>query len=474
LPLERWGEAVARSFLVSTLVAANLFGACLASAADAPPPDDAGSRLQATVDPIIEAFLKESGAPGAGLVIVHRGKVVVLKGYGESDRETHEPSTAETVWPIASITKVLTAIAVMQQVEQGKMKLDADIGIYLKRLKVPEGFDRPITLADTLRHTSGLDELPGRLLEHSPGAMPLDEFLAGKLVRYRAPGDYTSYSSYGMALAGVALEDVSGELYATYLEQHLFSPLGLESTRIMLRDDDAAGVATPYALDDAAATKISYEWYATPPTSSGAMSLTDMAKLMIELTSDTPRIVSRATLDLMMTQQATLNPQVPGWGYGFQLDEANGQRIAEHGGDIGGFAALMSIVPGQQLGIFTVNHGEGSSLRFAIRKAVLDLLFSVPPRIPPRTAVIDLSPFVGVYRASFQCHTCKEPSPVPEFEVTSDLQGGLSLWGSIWYPLGDDVFENSVDRRRVAFIREAEGRVIALTGGSWRVGERVR
>jgi hypothetical protein len=206
--------------------------------------------------------------------------------------------------------------------------------------------------------------------------------------------------------------------------------------------------------------------------------------VMIDLTADQPRLLSRAILDEMTKQQATLHPNIPGWGYGFQLDKAHGRAIAEHGGDIGGFAALMSIVPQERLGIFTVNHGEGSGLRFDVRKAVLDHLFYVPPTgFPPRIdGGGDLSPYVGLYRASFQCHTCKEPSPVPEFEVTSDVQGGLTLWGSTWLPDpdGPDLFVNSIDLvhsvrdRRIAFIRDADGRIVALSGGSWRVGERVR
>ena len=91
-------------------------------------------------------------------------------------------------------------------------------------------------------------------------------------MRWRAPGGYPAYSTYGIALAGTALEDVSGERYADYMKAHVFAPLGMVSARIMVRREDTAGVATPYALDDGKATRMAYEWYATPPASSGTTS----------------------------------------------------------------------------------------------------------------------------------------------------------------------------------------------------------
>ena len=338
---------------------------------------------------------------------------------------------------------------------------------------MPATFPQPITLADTLRHTSGLDELPGRRFDDPAKVPPMQDFLAGHLVRHRAAGDYTSYSTYGIALAAAALHDVTGEPYEAYLRRRLFEPLGLTSARIMLRPADARGVAAPYELDDGKARRIGYEWYATPPTSSAALSLEDIGRLLADLTSARPRLLSRATLELMTAQQATLDPRIPGWGYGFQLDRANGRGIAEHGGDIGGFAALMSILPRERLAIFTVSHGEGSNLRFRIRQAVLDALYPAPPPAAPPAVKVDVAPYLGTYRASFRCHSCAEPPPVPEFAVEADGKGGVSLWGTDWTPIGADGFADPETGRRIVFLRGPDGTVTAVAGGAWRVGERV-
>ncbi|HEY7007206.1 MAG TPA: serine hydrolase domain-containing protein, partial [Sphingomicrobium sp.] len=207
--------------------------------------------VAATVDPIIEKSLAETGAPGASFILVQNGRVVYSKGYGFSDlarREKVDP--ARTVWPIASITKTVTALAVMQLVDNGKVDLDTDINRYLKRLKVPSQGYGPLTLRQLLSHTGGLDELPGRQFDGTGTPPDMAAFLSTRLKRYRAPGLETAYSTYGIMLAAVALEDVTGEPYDRYVREHIFEPAGMTSARFVERKGDEQGVATPYRLKD--------------------------------------------------------------------------------------------------------------------------------------------------------------------------------------------------------------------------------
>jgi CubicO group peptidase (beta-lactamase class C family) len=258
------------------------------------------------------------------------------------------------------------------------------------------------------------------------------------------------------------------------MKAHVFAPLGMVSARIMVRREDTAGVATPYVLDDGKATRMAYEWYATPPASSAAMSLNDMAKLLHDLTTPKPRLLTRTTRDDMMRQHSRIHREIPGWGYGFQLDRVAGHRVAEHGGDIGGFAGLLSVLPEDELAIYVVNHGEGSSLRFRVRDAVIKALLPTAPAAAPARTAVDVTSYLGKYRAAFQCHTCAEPGNSPEFEVGTDGKGNLTLWGSTWVPAGNDVFVDSEDRdKRIAFLRNPAGQVTVVGGSAWRVGERV-
>lgn len=423
----------------------------------------------APIDAKIGSELQRTGTPGAALVVVRNGRIAHARGYGLADVEAGRAADADTVWPIASMTKVLTAIAAMQFVEAGQLSLEESVATYLDDLPIPDAYDRPILVADLLRHTSGLDELPGRRVARARDVQPLRTFLAGHLVQYRPPGSFTSYSSYGMSLAGLLVEELSGMSYAEYVQARIFRPLGMNDSRIMVRAGDERGVAAPYEIEDGRATRIDYEWYSTPPVASAVASAMDMGRLIVALTEHT--ILSRPTLHAMMMTQATLHPAVPGWGYGFQIDSVNGRTVAEHGGDIGGFAGLLVIVPEERLGFFIMHHGEGSSLRFAVRQMLLDTLLPAGVSTPVPLRGVDLTPYVGAYRASFACHTCDDGPPVPEFDVTIS-DGALELWGDRWVPIGQDLFARADGLAKLAFVRDEGGRVTALTGGSWRVGER--
>jgi CubicO group peptidase (beta-lactamase class C family) len=450
-----------------------LLAACRAGMA--PPPEPAASRSVVnpalrTIDAKIESELQRTGTPGAAFVVVRDGRIIHARGYGLADVESRRPADADTPWPIASITKVLTATAAMQLVEAGKLSLEQRVATYLKQPRVPDQYNTPIIVADLLRHTSGLDELPGRRVARAADVRPLRDFLSDKLVQYRPPGTFTSYSSYGMSLAGLLVEELTGLSYAEYVRLRIFRPLGMNDSRFMTKAGEERGLATPYEIDDGKARRMDYEWYSTPPVASAVSSAMDMGRLLIGLTEAT--ILSRATLRSMMTTQATLHPDVPGWGYGYQLDSVNGRDVAEHGGDIGGFAGLLVVVPEERLGFFIIHHGEGSSLRFTVRQMLLDQLLPGRALSPAPLHSVDLTPYAGSYRASFNCHTCANRPPVPEFDVTVE-NGALQLWGKRWVPISKDLFASEDGRARLAFVRDDKGRITALTGGSWRVGERI-
>src|SRR5215212_9003541 len=127
------------------------------------------SELQQIFDPIFTSQMEKLHIPGAAISVVQDGKLMFSKGYGVADIEKQTPVVPDkTIFRIGSITKVFTAVAVMQMAERGKLKLTDDVNKYLKAVRVPNTFARPITFVDLLTHTSGLDEIsPGR---HSPNA----------------------------------------------------------------------------------------------------------------------------------------------------------------------------------------------------------------------------------------------------------------------------------------------------------------
>lgn len=439
------------------------------------------ARIGAVVDPIVTAEMRASGMPGAAFVFVHGDCVVYAKGYGRPDaaRET-AVDVQRTVWPIASITKLVTATAAMQLVGAGKLHLDRDVYRGLERLQAPRDGYAPITLRHLLSHTAGLDELPGRQFDGRTRP-DMAAFLRTRLVRYRPPGLRTAYSSYAIALTGVLLEDASGRSYADYVRSRIFEPAGMTGSRIMTIVGDERGVARPYRLTGGRAEAIPYEWYVTTPSSSAVATAADMARF-IRLHLRDGRIDGRRLLPAglareMRRQQATIHPALPGWGLGLQLDRVNGVDIAEHGGDIGGFSSLLTLMPTKDAGFFIVNHGEGTDLRYKVKAALLDALYpgrptEAPKPDPSMTEALRRA-YAGRYRSSFSCQTCGvEAGEVFEVAVKSD--GTLSVWGRRWVRLKPDLFVSDDGRRLLGFARDANGRVETMSGGSWRVANRLQ
>ncbi len=454
-----------------------------ADPASATPPAIRAETVAGAVDPIIRRALADEGIPGAAFVFVQDGRLVYAQGYGMADREKGVAvDVARTVWPVASITKLFTGVAALQLVDRGKLDLDRDVNRDLRRIAVPAQGYAPITLAHLLSHTSGLDELPGRRFDPDKGpAPPLADFLKGRLVRYREPGLYTAYSSYGIALAAVAVEDASGLAYEQYVRERILEPCGMTSSRFMLRGGDEKGVATPYEIDDGRAVAVPYEWYVTAPTSSLVATAPDMARFaMLHLAGGScgeQRILSETFARTMTLQKATIHPALPGWGYAFQLDVDNGRQLAEHGGDIAGFSSLLTLIPQERTAFFIVNHGEGHDLRFRVKRALLDALYpdaqprAVPKADPARAA--SLREYAGRYRSSLACHTCGDADRAQDFELTVRSEGTLELWSQQWMPLERDLFVRADGARLLGFARDPAGRVAVVSGGSWRVADRL-
>ena len=230
-------------YMASILV----FGACSLPlwGQDAKPGGNVQDRadLEAFFDGAIPVQLDSKHIAGAVVAVVSGDKVVFSKGYGYADIENRRKVDPEkTMFRIASISKLFTWTAVMQQVEEGKLDLDADINTYLKEVKVPSGYDKPVTLKNLLTHTPGFEDYVLGLFAHSPKDLPpLAEVLREQMpARVAAPGVISSYSNHGTALAGYAVACASGKSWEDYIEQRILQPLpvlGQEIVRKLRRQE---------------------------------------------------------------------------------------------------------------------------------------------------------------------------------------------------------------------------------------------
>jgi CubicO group peptidase (beta-lactamase class C family) len=439
--------------------------------------------VEALLDSVVPAAMLAEQIPGAVVSVVSGGRVVLSRGYGYADLETRRPMADSTIVRIGSISKVMSAVALAQLADRDRIRLDIDVNQYLRDLKVPATYPAPITPWHLLTHTAALDEIrPGTQADRREDVESLREFLRPRLVRYAPPGIATAYSTYGMTLAGLLVEDVSGQSFETYLVQNVWRPLGMNRTSIDVPAAQRALVAVPYDVEDGRPVRAPWEWYHTTPAASVNSTASDMAKFMLAQLAGRSAIMSEHMTREMQREQVTMHPMLPGWGFGWQqLQRPNGDRGVQHGGDVAGFSSLLTLLPSRDFGIFVASHREGSDLRFTVTRAVLERLFPAPAiagspssmHPSPEVAARQVARYAGRYRANIACHSCANPRPTTEIDVVANDDGTLSAFGGSFVEVSPRFFRSLDGLRRFGFREDRGGRITHLTVGSWQVLERV-
>ena len=453
---------------------------CVARIASAQSPAD----VRALLDSVVPAAMAAERIPGAVVSVVSGGRVIFAKGYGLADRDARRPMTDSTIVRIGSISKVMTAVAVAQLADRGRIHLDSGITRYLRDLRIRSRYRTPTTVRHLLTHTAALDEIrPGPRAESEASLQPLREYLRPRLVQYAPPGWATAYSTYGISLAGVIVEDVSGLPFERYLVDSIWRPLGMTRTSIAIPEPLRGQTATPYDVEGDSAVRAAWEWYHTTPASSVNSTALDMGRFMVAQLAGRSAILSEAMTREMQREQVTMHPMLPGYGLGWQQIRRGSEVGVQHGGDVAGFSSLVTLLPARRFGVFVAGHREGSDLRFTVTRAVLDRF--APARDPAAgTRPVSMHPsreaavraaarYVGHYRANIVCHSCASPRPVAEIDVVANQDGTLSAFNGRFVEVSPRFFRSEDGARRFGFREDSVGRITHVTLGSWQVLERV-
>ena len=431
-------------------------------------PDSAA--LASLVDSIVRREMGVQHIPGAAFVFVANGRMVYKKGFGVAnvDRNTLvDPDS--TLFRIGSISKLMTATALVQLADRDRVLLAVDVNRYLRSATVPQTFPAPVTAAHLLSHTAGFDEIrPGTQAADESGVQSLGEFLRTRLVRVRLPGEVPAYSTYGITLAGLLIEDVTGMPFEEYLRANIWRPLGMTRTAITLTSDLRARLAPGYEFANGRHVEQPYEWYHTTPASSINATAADMGRFLLAHLEDgasgSTRMLSADATRLMRQSHARGHPDVPGVGYGFFEGDYAGVRIVEHLGSVAGVSSALVLFPDQRSGFFLANHGESSTLRDSVKLAIVQRFYS-KPNVPPRAIALsseEARRFTGTYRWNVYCHTCGRPVPTMGPRVTYNDDGTLSFAGRRWARTGPLRFHRIDGAQTIGFREDGAGRIAHL------------
>jgi CubicO group peptidase (beta-lactamase class C family) len=465
---------------VSGAVAALLLTAVPAAART--PADVDG--IAAFMDAAIPAAMAEHDIPGGVFVLVADGRIAHAQGYGHTDLDRHTAvDPRRTRFDIGSVSKLLTATAVMQQVERGTLDLDQDVNTYLSDVQVPEAFGEPVTTAHLLTHTAGFAEryLLGSAASGPGRAAPLAESLSPLPERVRPPGVAHQYDNTGMALAGHVVERVSGEEFEEYVTRHILEPLGMTRSTYGRPVADADDVTPHETLPGVGASGPVPPMYVNALPTGGLWTTgEDIAAFMLAHLGggehDGTRVLDASSVVALQQTQFTPHPELAGIGYGFFEHRSGGRRGVQHGGSWVGASAHLYLLPDADLGLFVAfNHGAGVELTHALIYAALEEVLPVAATTvaaPPGDA--DLQALTGSYRWNRHDRTTfmRLVSTLAgiRLQVTDRGDGTLAtamapaelVADAAWQPSGGGVFVAQGGTSTLVFETGADGAVDGL------------
>ena len=453
----------------------------VASTMSTPALDDTAA-LGDFIDGIMKAHIEQLHIPGAVVAVIKNGRVLYAKGYGHQDIAKNIPVDPEkSLFRIGSTSKLFTWTAVMQLVEQGKLDLDGDVNSYLKTFKIPDKYGKPIRIRDLMTHSAGWEDgaFGYLIIEDSSKVEPIATTLQKHMpTRVRPPGELSSYSNYGAALAGLIVEQVSGVPFNDYIRRNILEPLDMKYATF---DEPPSPDLSPYsvvgyAYENGVYVPKPFEYVGGfRPAGSGSMSALSMTHFMIAHLQDgqygSVRILKPETAELMHKRAFANDPRLPGMALGFYEQEFNGTRVIGHAGDTQHMHTEMYIVPEAQVGIFASYVGDGGGpAREGLMRAFFDRYFpakvAAAPAAPPADFTTMAQKYVGDYRFARHSSTKFEKAlliaepPIQVSLLAKDkrlLVTGLGEKPAQFAPVGNGVFEQVEGHRRITFYGDSMG-----------------
>ncbi|MFT5685132.1 MAG: CubicO group peptidase (beta-lactamase class C family) [Myxococcota bacterium] len=403
-------------------------------------PLTADARFDALAE-TLESERTSLGAPGLAVAIVEDGAVVWCAGFGDKHPEDGGEVLPTTLFRMGSVNKMMTATALLQQVDAGTVSLSETATTYLPGFQLNYSPDyTDITVQHLLTHQGGFYDY--LLIDDDHDDEALEEAVEGWFstteVLISPPGAFWNYSNPNWYLVGRIVEAIDGRFYRDYMVDEVFTPLWMSRTvftgeEVLADGDYASGatydwtgastdpeIAEPDSYDNAWARPAGYAW----------TSAEELARFAVFLMNGDDTVLSDALRGEMMSEQIELNyvPTLQHYGYGLFVDRGlyladddfRSLNLVHHGGDISGFAADLYMVPDQNFAIAILANADGAHISESLIEA-LSLVVEMPeseagPDLDPTE---DVSGFAGDY---------SEPwNTVGDFTVTEEKDGTLSI-----------------------------------------------
>lgn len=346
-------------------LATNILAACLSSAAAAQPSPEFVIAIE-SLQRLAAAEVERGILPGFTLALVDDQRLVWSGGFGLADVKRKLPARPDTVYRVGSVSKLFNAVAVMQQVETGRLDLDAPVQKFVPDFRIESRFTNagPVTLRKLLCHRSGLireSPVGGYYDDQQPTILATVRSVADCAL-VNPPNTQTRYSNIGATVAGYAVQSVTGTGYDFYARERLLKPLGMLDSSFVLTPAVQRKLSNSYMRIANADGTFRHEAsplfeLGTIPAGNLYASAEDLARFMSCLfaegkTAEGGQILRAATLNEMCTPQLTTATN--GFGLGFSIGRFGNFKTVSHSGAVYGFSSSFIALPGPKVGVIVL------------------------------------------------------------------------------------------------------------------------
>lgn len=348
-------------------------------------------------DEYVQQALKDWQVPGVAIAVVKDDKIVFAKGYGVREVGKPDPVNERTMFAIGSSSKAFTAAAMAMLVDEGKVKWDDPAVKHLPGFELYDAYaSQQMTLRDLLCHRSGLER--GDLMWYGSS---FDRNEIVRRVRFLKPSwsfrSHFGYQNIMYLAAGQAIAAVSGKSWDDVIKQRIFAPLGMKESNTSINDlKGMNNVAAPHTKIEEKITAIPWRNIdnIAPAGSinSNVLEMAEWVRLQLgEGSYGGKQLISSGAAKEMHKAHTIIDAEFPwtmvaqeahfiAYGLGWFLHDYRGRKIVEHGGNIDGMSALVSMVPEEKFGFVILTNMNGSSLREALQYRIIDAFMNQPQK----------------------------------------------------------------------------------------------
>jgi CubicO group peptidase (beta-lactamase class C family) len=443
--INRISSRILAALLLAAIPASHLFAA-------------KGAAIAKASDDYFKPLLASGRIAAAACVIVDGDNPPLVRLYGPVDSQS-------SLWRVASVSKVFTAIAILQLAEQGKLTLDEDVNKYLKRIQVPSTFSQPITIRELLQHRSGIDDRFVGDGFHSGPQPSISQIMSKDLPKRDYPPDKVElYSNYGYGLLGAVIEDVTGLRFEDYVKANVLVPMGM---RVSTFDQP---LPEPWRVAPG-------RWFyqRSAPASALTSNVEDMTKFLAATLQEDKPVLGAGSFQQMTRRPDPAIRLVHGLGYWTGNDR--GRHLVGASGDSGGFHSVLMAFPDEHIGYFTLVSGGGNAVAWNFYEQFATATFgpktSSGGQLTAATGITreNASRFTGLYRTvRYPHHDLSKTFILTDLtRVSVDRDGALLVYGARWLPIGPLEFSKDDGSEKLRFQTDASGRVRFLNSANERI-----